>query len=117
MKLVFVLAVLLVSGGIHEVVELSLVRELHLDNPVLESILIEEFGSILKSLVHLNDSSADRRNQVAGSLHALHGTEVLACLYLVIHFGHIYIHHITQGVLRIIGDSYIAILAFHSHIL
>ena len=49
----------LVSLGIHQGVELALVAEFYLDNPVLESILIDEFGLILEGLVDLYNGSAD----------------------------------------------------------
>ena len=67
-----------VSGCIHEGVNLRGVGDFHLHNPVGVSVLVNEFGSILKSLVDFNYLAADGRHKVAGSLYGLHGAELFA---------------------------------------
>ena len=107
----------LVGFDIHEVVEFRLVGELDFDNPVAESVLVEEFGLVLEGFVDLYDGAADGSNQVAGSLHALHCAELFACGDLVIDFGHIDIHDITQCVLSIVRNSNVTKFAFNANVL
>ena len=61
----FVGAESLVSLSVHEVVKLCGVGELDLDNPVGESVLVEEFWLVLQSFVDLYDGTADGRYVVA----------------------------------------------------
>ena len=77
------LADFLISGSVHKVIKFALVRQLHLHNPVFESILVDKLRLILKSLVHLNNSTRYRRDKVACSLDTFNSTEVFACLDLV----------------------------------
>ena len=48
-----------VGSGIHEVVEFALVAEFHLDNPVFESVFVEQFGLVFEGFVHFDNGSAD----------------------------------------------------------
>ena len=91
------LAELLVSGSVHKVVQLCLVRQLHLHNPVSESVLVEKLRLVLESLVHLYYSTRHGRDKVAGCLYALYRAEVLFSLCLVVHLWHVNVNHVTNA--------------------
>ena len=114
---VFLFAMLLICLHVHEVVELGGVGELNLDDPVAESVLVEELGLVLEGFVDLNDGTADRSNQVAGGLHTLHGAELFACGDFIVHLGHIDIHDITQRVLSIVRNTNVTKFAFYANVL
>ena len=50
----------LISSCIHQVVEFFLVGQLYLDDPVCESVFVQQFGLILESFVHLYDNTTYR---------------------------------------------------------
>ena len=61
-----------VGSCIHQALELALVAELNLDDPVLKSVLVDQARLVFKGFVNLNNSAAHGAYQVAGSLHALY---------------------------------------------
>src|SRR5574344_454740 len=105
----------LVCLCVHQVVEFCFVAHLHLDNPVPDGILVDKLRRFLQRPVHFDHGTAHGRVQVAGGLHALHCAKFLTGCHLVIHIGHVHIHHASQCVLCIIGDTNIAEVAFHLH--
>ena len=107
----------LVSLNVHQVVELSGVGELYFDDPVGESVLVEELGFIFEGFVDLNYGAADRGDEVAGSLDALHGAKLFACGDFVVNFGHVNIHDITQSVLSIVRNTNVTKFAFYANVL
>jgi hypothetical protein len=116
-RLLLLFAESLIGGGIHQVAEFIFVREFHLDNPVGESVLVEEFGLVLQSFVDLYDGTADGRDEVAGSLDALDGAKLFACCDFVVHVGHVNIHHVAQSVLSIVGNTNVTKFAFYANVL
>jgi hypothetical protein len=107
----------LVSLNVHQVVELSGVGELYFDDPVGESVLVEELGLIFEGFVDLYDGAADRGDEVAGSLDALYGAKLFACGDFVVHFGHVNIHDIAQSVLSIVRNTNVTKFAFYANVL
>ena len=108
---------LLICLHIHEVVELGWVGELNLDDPVSESVLVEELGLALEGFVDFDHSAADGSYQVAGGLDALNSAKLLTCGDFVIHFGHVHIYDITQSVLSIVRDTNVTKFAFYANVL
>ena len=108
---------LLVCFHIHEVVELGGVGELDFDNPVGESVLVEEFGFVLQGLVDFHDGAADGGDEVAGGLDALHGAKLFACGDFVVNLGHVDINDVAQSVLSIVRDTNVTEFAFYANVL
>ena len=96
------------SLGVHEGVELALVAQLHLHDPVAEGVLVDQLGLVLKGLVDLNDPYRRRGSPGRWRLDALHGAEIVLGGELVIYLGHIDIDDIAQALLCVVGDTYIA---------
>lgn len=107
----------LVSFHVHEVIEFALVAELDLDNPVGESVLVEQFGLIVEGFVDLHDGAADGRDEVAGGLDTFHGAEFLACGDFIVHFRHVHIDHVAQSVLSVVADTNVTKFAFYANVL
>ena len=115
--LLLVVTELLVSLGIHEVVELRRIRQFNLDDPVGEGILIDELWLIFQGFIHLYDLAADRTVEVTGSFDALDSTKLLTGFNLIIDIRHININHITECVLSVIGYSDSSYITIDFHIL
>ena len=107
----------LICFDIHEVVELGGIGELDFDDPVGESILVEELGLILEGFVYLDDCAADGSYQVASGLDAFHGAELFTCSDFVVHLGHVNIDHITQCVLSVVRNTNKTKFAFNANVL
>ena len=114
----FVVAMFLVGGGIHQGIQFCLVGEFHLDNPTgAERILIDELRLVFESFVHLDHGAADWSDEVAGSFNAFHSAEFLACGYFVVFFGHININHVAESVLSVVADADDSNVSFYTNIL
>ena len=107
----------LVSLNVHEVVEFGGVGELDLDDPVGEGVLVEELGLVLEGFIHLDDGAADGCDEVAGGLDALYGAKLLACGDFIVHFRHVDVYDVAQGVLSIVADTNVTKFAFYANIL
>lgn len=80
-KLIYLLSITesLVLSRVHELVNLSSIRELDLNHPTLVlSVLVNEGDVVSESLVDGNDSTANRGVHIVGRLHRLDSSEGLA---------------------------------------
>ena len=107
----------LIGFDIHEGIELGGVRELYFNDPVCESVLIEQFGLILEGFVDLDDGAADGGDEVAGGFDTFYGAKLFACGDFVVHFGHINVNDVTQCVLSIVADTNVTKFAFYANVL
>ena len=107
----------LVHACAHERLQLVGVLDTDLDNPVAEGIAVEQLGLVLKCAVYLDHGAAYGRVEVAGGLHALYGSELLACADLVVNVGHVHVYDVSQLVLGIVGNADITVLALNFYIL
>ena len=71
------------------------VLDTDLYNPVAEGTAVEQLGLVLKCAVYLDHGAAYGRVEVAGGLHTLYGSELLACADLVVNLGHVYVYDVS----------------------
>ena len=101
----FCLAVGVVGGFVHELVEFRRVGHLDFDNPVGVGVLIDQTGVVDELLVDFDDGAAHGGDEVGGGLDALYRTEVFACGDVVALFGHVNVDHVAEGFLGVVGDA------------
>ena len=105
----------LVSLGVEKILEFFGVVNFHLDNPVAESIFVDELWIIGKLLVNFNHCSGYRRDKVACCLYTFNSAEFFALSYFVVNVGHINVNYVAKLMLCIVGDAYICIFSFDSY--
>lgn len=105
----------LVSGLVHQAVNLGLVGDLDLGQPAIAlGTLVDGAGAVLEHAVGLDNGSRDGRHDVRGRLYGFDGADAVAGADFEVDGGQFYKDDVTESMGCVGGDTYGAYLfCFH----
>ena len=100
------LAVLLVRVGIHQVIELTVILHLNLDEPgITLGVRVDHTGLIAENLIDLRDGTRNGSINIRSGLDRFDRAEGVTLLELITHLGKVHEDDVTEGSLSKVGDA------------